>query len=81
LPPEISNRLREIRRNYFAWHGFEGAQRRLNNRTVAQILAEYEPLDVKPVASGEVDGVRYELYDPAPPEMVDDSQPSEDRDL
>ena len=35
----------------------------MNNRSLAQIIAEYQEPDRKPVASGEVDGMRYDLYD------------------
>src|SRR5262249_37347691 len=67
LPPEMRKRLHDIRRNYFAWYGFEGAYQRMNDRTVSQIFAEYQPMNVTPVASGEVDGVRYELHEAPPP--------------
>src|SRR5262249_38029497 len=66
LPPEMSKQLRTILRNYVGWYGIEAAYERMNNRTVSQIFAEYQPRDVKPIAAGEVDGVRYELHD-APP--------------
>jgi hypothetical protein len=66
LPPEMRERLSSILKNYFAAYGIEGACQRMSNRTVAQIFAEYQPVDVAPIASGEADGVRYDLYD-APP--------------
>jgi len=44
---------------------------RVNNRTVSQIFAEYQAVDAKPLASGEVDGVRYELYDAPSPDLGD----------
>jgi hypothetical protein len=77
LPPEMGNRLREILGNYFGWYGIEGAYQRMNNRSVAQIVAEYQPLDVKPVASGELEGLRYKLYDkPTPNSDHCDQEPS-----
>ena len=78
LPPEMKRRLHEIRKNYFAWYGFEGAQERLNNRTVSEIFAEYRPVDVQPLASGEVEGVRYELFEAPPSEAADDKPEAED---
>lgn len=63
LPPELSKQLRTILRTYVGAYGIEEAYKRLNNRTVAQILAD-RPIDVKPVAAGEKEGLRYELYDP-----------------
>ena len=71
LPPEMKKQLHEIRKRYFAQYGMEGLLQRLNNRTVAQIFAEYQPRDLRPLASGEVDDVRFELYDPARPDTVD----------
>jgi hypothetical protein len=64
----------EIRKAYFARYGIEGAYERMNNRTVSQIFAEYRPLDVKPIASGEVDGVRYELYEPRTDPIENESE-------
>ena len=52
-------RLCEINKEYFLAYGFEGVLRRMNDRTVSQIFAEYQPGDVKEIASGEVDGVRW----------------------
>jgi hypothetical protein len=71
LPSEPRKRLRGIEKNYFAWYGLDGMDQRMNDRTVAQIFAEYQPVDVKPLATGEVEGVRYELYDAPPPHPTD----------
>jgi hypothetical protein len=65
LPPEMKRRLHDIEKTYFAKYGLEGGYQRMNNRTVAQILTEYEEADVKPIVSGESDGVRWNLYPPA----------------
>jgi hypothetical protein len=63
LPAEMANRLHSIRKMYFAAYGLDGQYQRMNNRTVAQIFAEYQRTELKPIASGEMDSVRYELYD------------------
>jgi hypothetical protein len=78
LPPEMSRRLRTILKNYFGWYGAKAAYERLNNRTVAQIFAEYQPRDVRPLATGEVDGVRYELYE-APRRNRRDENPRDEK--
>jgi hypothetical protein len=63
LPAELGNRLHNIRCSCFAKYGFEGAYKRLNNRSVTQILAEFQDVESKPIVSGELDGIRYELHD------------------
>jgi hypothetical protein len=74
LPPEVARRLKDVLKNHFAAHGIHGAYERMNNRTVAQIFAEYRPLNVKPLAAGEMEGVRYELYDAPSRSSNDDEQ-------
>jgi hypothetical protein len=67
LAPDVRRRFNTIALQYLARYGVDGLYQRLNNRTVADILADYNPADdVKPIASGDVDGVRYMLYE-APP--------------
>jgi hypothetical protein len=63
LPEAMRDQLHSIRRNYIGWYGLEGAYARLNNRTVSQIITEYHAVDVKRLASGEAQGLRYEVYD------------------
>lgn len=63
IPPESSARLRAIRRELFGAYGFIGAYERMNGRTVKDILTEYQPGAVKPLASGKVDEVEYRLYE------------------
>ena len=70
LSPEMGKRLSGILSNYLARFGLEGVYERLNNRTVAQIVAEFEPGAPKVVASGEADGLRFTLYE-APGEKPD----------
>jgi hypothetical protein len=64
LPPELRRRFVSIRSAYLAAYGIEGLYERLNGRTVSQVLEEYEQPKLPPViASGEVDGVRFTLYE------------------
>ncbi len=67
LPPEMRKSLFDVQDIYIVKYGFDGAYERMNNRTVAQIFSEFKPVDLKPITSGEVDGVRYRLYDVPPP--------------
>jgi hypothetical protein len=76
LPQEMAQRLRTIRRNYFLWYGYEESLERLNNRTISQIFSEYQPLDVKPIAAGEIDGLRYELHEAPPGETSEGEEQS-----
>jgi hypothetical protein len=77
LPPETVKRLRDILQSYFGKYGIEGACRRMNNRTVAQILAESQAVDVEPIASGEIDNVQYKLYE-GPSPQTNDGEGSDD---
>jgi hypothetical protein len=64
LPPEIRRRLNAIKMSYLAAYGVEGLYDRVNGRSVAQVLAEYqEPAGLSMIAEGERDGVRFKLYD------------------
>ena len=71
LPCEVAKRLCAIHDQFTAKYGFEGAHSRLNNRSVSQIFAEYQSDDEKPIASGEIDGMRYRLYDAPSPKAPD----------
>jgi hypothetical protein len=73
LPAELSKKLRSIRSDYFGWHGFDGAYLRLNNKTVRQIFESYQPESVAPLASGEVDGVRYTLFEASQHDRTDET--------
>jgi hypothetical protein len=78
LPPELRPHFREILGSYFLSFDIDGMYERLNNRTVAQIFAEYKPGEPQVLASGEVDGVRYQLSEPArPPSKKEDSKSDE----
>jgi hypothetical protein len=64
LPPELRDEFDLVRMSYRQRYGADGLYERVNNRTVAAILAEFDPADrLKLLDSGEVEGVRYKLYD------------------
>ena len=72
LPHDAKLRLNWITIRYMELYGLDGRLKRVNNRTVAQILAEFDPKDdapldwmeeATPIAGGEIDGVRWELHD------------------
>jgi hypothetical protein len=67
LPPEIGEQLIEIVKNYAVRYGLQGTYERLNDRSISQILVQYQSEDVKPIASGEIAGIRYCLYDAPSP--------------
>jgi len=61
LPIEMRRRLGDIFKEYFT-NGFEYVFERMNQRTVAQVFSEYQPVQRELVDSGEVDGMRFRLY-------------------
>jgi hypothetical protein len=64
LPPDVRKRLNKVFSTYLARHGLGGVFERLNNRSVATILAEYDPAaDPTPIASGETEGLRWKLFE------------------
>jgi len=71
LPPELRSRVNAIRCNYFDFGSFDFVYARMNDRTVSQILAEFEPMPLHEIASGDVDGVRYHLHETAKPGPLD----------
>ena len=72
MPPETRQHLHEIRKAYLVKHGIEGAYEKMKNRTASQIFAEYQPIEIKPKSSGQIDDVRYELYEPPRLDATDD---------
>lgn len=71
LPLDIKRKLADVFTSYFAAYGYQGVFERLKGRTVGQVLDEYkEPAPPAVIAEGEMEGVRYTLYDP-PPERND----------
>src|SRR4051794_18119501 len=76
LEPDVRRRFIRIVGDFSQRYGEEEAFNRANNRTVSQLLAEYETKIEKPIASGEIDDVRYELYDaPASNTKADNPSP------
>jgi hypothetical protein len=76
LPIELRRRFTSILCNYLVEFGVAGTITRLNGRSVSQIFAEHQPGNVKVVASGVRDGVRYELLE-ADPDPADPTGPAE----
>jgi hypothetical protein len=65
LPYDVRERLTSVVISYLMAYNHEEVRTRLNGRTVAQILEQYEPPPQQAVVkSGEVDGVQYTLYAP-----------------
>lgn len=62
LSIEPARRLHRIASEYWSLYGIEGTYERMNGRAVSEIFAEHAHGNVNVVASGEVDGVRYELF-------------------
>lgn len=64
LAPDVARQLRHVRNEYLIAYDWPGVFERLNGRTVAQVLAEFrEPAGSPAVAEGDVDGVRFALYE------------------
>lgn len=59
LPSEKKARVRK----YWDALGMEAAFKQINGWNVAQILASPLPAGRKPIVSGELDGIRFELYE------------------
>ncbi len=58
----------DIRLDYLAAYGMNGASDRMRGKTVRQIIDEYVPTNIEPRESGEIDGIQYSIYsalDPA----------------
>ncbi len=67
LPAGVREKLIHIELKYHRLHGFEGLYDRVNNKTIAQILSEFDwDNDPKPIESGQIGDVQYKLY--APPD-------------
>lgn len=64
LPIDVRRRFTFMQLRYWQLHGEDGLFERVNNRTVGEILAVFESHEKSaPIASGEIDGLRYQLYD------------------
>ena len=78
LPRDVGDRLDKLKLRYLQLDDLEGLYQRVNNRTVEEILAHIAPGDdPTAIASGEVDGLRYELYDATPVDSGNDEDPNE----
>ena len=63
LPAEIKKRFLEIEKSYFGRFGLHGIFERMNDRSLSQIFAEFQPGKQKPIASGEKEGLKWSLWD------------------
>lgn len=70
---EVKTQLQTIRDNYLATYGFDGFYEKLNGKSIRQMIEEYVPGNPKILAAGEVDGLKYVLYD-APDEAAKTTQ-------
>jgi len=69
LPSDIGRRLARILAYYFSKYRLVGAYERMNKKTVSQIFNEFHAASLDVVSSGEVDGIRFRLYEaPSPRE-------------
>ena len=48
---------------YVGQYGLAGLYVKMNARTVSQILTEFQPTVLSPIATGDVEGIRYALYE------------------
>jgi len=64
LSIDLQDRFHKVLNAYLVQFGTNGAFKRLNNRTMASIIAESDSISpLTPELTGEVDGVRYSLFD------------------
>ncbi len=64
LTVDVRRQLNMIKLVCWQRYGFTGLFERTNNRSVASILVEFASMDMpSPIESGELDGVKYELFD------------------
>ncbi len=76
LPSDVRRQFVKIISAYLHRYGLEGVFERMNNRSVATILAEYDGIaEPDPLVSGEADGVRYHLYEAPGADRREDSEP------
>jgi hypothetical protein len=64
LPRDLGVKLCNIRSDYLVRFGVEESYGKLNNRSVEQIFSEYDSCPAMPVETGEINGVKFALYDP-----------------
>jgi len=63
LQLELRHLLNSIFTSYLVRFGIAGVFERLHNKTVAQVITEYDADESpKPLISGELDGLKFELF-------------------
>src|SRR5438876_188705 len=63
LPPDVRSQLNNVKLSYLQRYGVGGLYDRVNRKTVATIIAEFDEGNaLQQIASGEIEGVRYELF-------------------
>ena len=64
VPRDIRRQVNDIYIHYLHYHGPQGVFDRMNNRSIGTIIHEFSSLQpMKPVVSGERDGVRFQLFE------------------
>jgi hypothetical protein len=61
LAAEVQKDMRAIMIDYFERFGPQGVFERFNNRSIAQIIAEYAPGQAAVIDSGEMQGVKWRV--------------------
>ena len=65
LPREVRRQFHTVKLCYVQSFGLEGLYNRVNNRTVAEILAL--PIEGDLIRTGNLEGTQYDLYAPRDP--------------
>jgi hypothetical protein len=63
IPTEFRRQFATIKMRYWRLYGMQGLFDRVNNKTVQQVLEEFEGTSPKPIASGKIGEISYELFD------------------
>lgn len=75
LPAALRDQFDRVTVSYLQRYGKEGLYERVNNRTVAAILAEFDNGDeLRMIDSGEVDGIPYELLESPDPMRKEETE-------
>lgn len=62
---DTAERLEYARRYYLRHEGLDGLFRRMNNKSVREILERFEPaVEMRETDSGIVDGIKYRVFRP-----------------
>lgn len=62
---DVRKRFNKVFTAYLRAYGIEGVFQRMNGRSVTAILDDFREFEEpEPIESGELDGIRYALYDP-----------------